>query len=364
MQHEELVGWIALNASGLSVDRQLRLIEAFGAPQAVLAARDEDLRAVPGIEAVHVKKLREAQSGALVEGSEKKLAELGGSIVGITHEAYPAALKEIPLPPPMLFVQGELRAQEPVVAIVGTRKCTPYGRQMARRLAYDLAARGLTIVSGMALGIDAEAHEGALEAGGRTLAVLGCGLDITYPPQHKSLRDRIAAQGAVLTELPFGAEPTRDQFPRRNRIISGLAMGVIVVEAPSGSGALITANYAAEHGREVFAVPGDVTRAESGGCNSLIRDGATLVRCAEDVLEALNFAPETLPARPTGPGAEGLPPDEAAVYAGLGAEAKTVDDLVAATGLEAPRVMAALMMLEIRGLVRRFGGGAYARTQA
>lgn len=363
MGQEELLGWLVLNASGLSVDRQLRLLEVFGAPEAVLAARDEDLKAVPGIEAIHVKKLREAQSGLLVEEAEKKLAELAGVIVGITHEAYPTALKEIPLPPPMLFVQGELRAQEPAVAIVGTRKCTPYGRQMARRLGYDLAARGLTIVSGMALGIDGEAHEGALEAGGRTLAVLGCGLDITYPPQHKSLRERIAVQGAVLTELPFGTEPTRDQFPRRNRIISGLVMGVIVVEAPLGSGALITANYAGEHGRDVLAVPGDVTRAESAGCNALIRDGATLVRCAEDVLEALSFTPETLPARTAGPGAERLPPDEAAVFEGLGQEAKTVDDLVAATGLEAPRIMAALMLLEVKGLVRRFGGGAYARTE-
>lgn len=363
MGREELLGWLALNASGLSVDRQLRLLEVFGGPEGVLAARDEDLKAVPGIEAIHVRKLREAQTGLVVEEAEKKLGELGGVIVGITHEAYPAALKEIPLPPPMLFVQGDLRAQEPAVAIVGTRKCTPYGRQMARRLGYDLAARGLAIVSGMALGIDAEAHEGALEASGRTVAVLGCGLDITYPPQHKSLRARIAAQGAVLTELPFGIEPTRDQFPRRNRIISGLAMGVIVVEAPLGSGALITANYAGEHGREVLAVPGDVTRAESAGCNALIRDGATLVRCAEDVLEALNFTPETLPARAAGPSAEGLPPDEAVVFEGLGGEAKTVDDLVAATGLEAPRIMAALMMLEVKGLVRRFGGGAYARTE-
>ncbi|MCX7600043.1 MAG: DNA-processing protein DprA [Armatimonadetes bacterium] len=363
MQREELLAWLTLNASGLSVDRQLRLLEVFGRPEAVLAAPDEDLKAVPGIEAIHVRKLREAQAGPALDDAEKKLADLGATVVGITHADYPAALKEIPLPPPMLFVQGELRAQEPAVAIVGTRKCTPYGRQMARRLGYDIAARGLTIVSGMALGIDAEAHEGALEAGGRTLAVLGCGLDITYPPQHKSLRERIAAQGAVLTELPFGAEPTRDQFPRRNRIISGLAMGVIVVEAPDGSGALITATYAGEHGREVMAVPGDVTRAESAGCNSLIRDGATLVRCAEDVLEALNFTPETLPARPAGPSAEGLPPDEAAVYENLAGETKTVDDLVVATGLEAPRIMAALMMLEVKGLVRRFGGGTYARTE-
>ena len=363
MQREELRGWLVLNASGLSVDRQLRLLEVFGGPGGVLGARDEDLTAVPGIEAIHVRKLREAQAGPVVEEAEKKLAELGATVVGITDDAYPAALREIPLPPPMLYVEGELRPQEPAVAIVGTRKCTPYGRQMARRLGYDLAARGLTIISGMALGIDAEAHEGALEAGGRTVAVLGCGLDITYPPQHKTLRTRIAAQGAVVTELPFGAEPTREQFPRRNRIISGLGMGVVIVEAPLGSGALITANYAAEHGREVFAVPGDVTRAESAGCNALIRDGATLVTCAEDVLEGLNFAPEMLPARPAAARAEGLPPDEAAVYEGLGGETKTVDDLVAATGLEAPRIMAALMMLEVKGLVRRFGGGAYARTE-
>ncbi len=220
MEGDELRAWLVLNASGLTVDRQLALVEAFGGPLEALAATDAELAETPRrggevdsgeaqrgyFTSLHVRKLREAEASPEIGAAERLLGELGAWVLPITDESYPASLREIDLPPPVLFVQGELRPVDDLaVAIVGTRKCTPYGRQVTRRLAYDLAARGVTVVSGMALGIDGEAHEGALEAGGRTVAVFGCGLDITYPSQHKGLRERIAAQGELLTRLA-GAE--------------------------------------------------------------------------------------------------------------------------------------------------------------
>ncbi|MBC7288295.1 MAG: DNA-protecting protein DprA [Armatimonadetes bacterium] len=356
--------WLILNHSGLSVARQLALIEVFGDAPAVVSADDQALSAVPGIDRIHVQKLRRAADQLDCDAVLGNLAELGVSLLPITSAEYPRLLREIPEPPPLLYVQGQLLPRDELsVAVVGTRKCTPYGRSVSRRLGYDLAARGLTVVSGMALGIDGEAHRGALEAGGRTIAVLGCGIDLTYPRQHEDLRKEIVASGAVISELPPGTTPSRDQFPKRNRIISGLSLGVVVVEAPAGSGALITARLAAEQGREVMAIPGDITRAESRGCNELIRDGATLVQQVDDVIEALNVSPEPVaPTLETG-SAPSLPPDEARVYDSLSTEPRTVDELVQATGLDSPRVMAALMLLEIKGLVRRFGGGTYARAR-
>jgi DNA processing protein len=364
MESSEIEAWIRLNASGLSVERQLALIEVFGSPLGILAAEDGELTQIEGMTAIHVRKLRQTCSEAQAAAIRERLITEGWSLIPITDPGYPALLREIPSPPPVLFVEGELGAPDQLaVGVVGTRKSTPYGRQVARRMGYELAARGLTVVSGMALGIDGEAHEGALEAGGRTIAVLGCGLDITYPSQHRDLRSQIAQQGAVLTELPFGTEPAKEQFPRRNRIISGLCSGVVVVEAPAGSGALITARLAAEQGRQVFAVPGDVGRPESRGCNELIRDGAILVQSVDDVLDGLGVAIETVATSPQAAIVADLPPDEAAVYNILAGETRTVDEIVAATGIDVARTMTALMLLEVKGLVRRFGGGTYGRKE-
>ena len=365
LSRDEACAWLALNASGLTTLRQLALIDVFGSPAALFQATDDELLAVKGVERVHVAKLRRAVDELECDRLLQLLDDLGVSLLPITDSAYPPLLKEIHQPPVLLYVQGEiLPRDELAVAVVGTRKCTPYGRRVARQLGYELASRGVTVVSGMALGADAEAHRGAIEAGGRTIAVLGCGIDITYPRQHQELRQEIVAHGAVTSELPPGTGPTREQFPRRNRIVSGLCMGVVVVEAPQGSGALITANLAAEQGRTVFAVPGDINRPESRGCNELIRDGAVLVQQVDDVLDELNITPEPLaPQAEAGSPAVNLSPDEAAVFECLGSEQRTVDELVEATGMESPRVMSALMLLEVKGLVRRFGGGTYARAR-
>ncbi len=366
MDSLDMHAWLVLNASGLSIDRQMCLLDAFGSPAAALAADDRALAALQGFTVLHVQKLRNAQAGGIdVAALERKLGDLGATILPITAPAYPQALHEIPSPPPLLIVRGDLPGGDcPYVAIVGTRKCTPYGRQVAHKLAGDLAARGVVVTSGMALGIDGEAHQGALDAGGRTVAVLGCGIDITYPPQHKDLADSIAAKGAIITEFPLGTGPGKYTFPQRNRIISGLSLGVVVIDAPPKSGALITAGLAGDQGRTVFAVPGDITRPESRGGNLLIRDGAVLVQSAEDILDELNLSPAAMVGRPALGGGPSLPPEEAAAFEALAGGVRTVDDLVAATSLDAHKVMAALMLLEMKGLVRRFGGGTYGRADA
>jgi len=260
---------------------------------------------------------------------------------------YPALLAELYDPPRRLHLRGGPAAilDRPSVAIVGARSCSPYGAQVARDLARELAAAGLVVVSGLARGIDGEAHRGALAAGGLTVAVLGCGIDRDYPRAHAELARRIAASGLVVSEYPAGVEPSPWRFPARNRIIAGLAQATVVVEARERSGALITADFALELGREVFAVPGEITSGLSGGTNDLIRQGATPLLGAEDVLEALGI--ERCPP----PAPETLSPGAGAVLAVLADGAAALDELSRATGLASPEVAVALTDLELAGLV-------------
>jgi DNA processing protein len=221
--------------------------------------------------------------------------------------------------------------------------------------------RGFTVVSGLALGVDGEAHRAALEAGGRTIAVLPCGPDTTYPPQHRQLRADVASQGAVVTEFAFGVPPLREYFPSRNRIIAGLSLGTVVVEAPDRSGAIITARQATEAGREVFAVPGDIHRPHSRGCHALIRDGAGLVETVEDIVDGLGIRLAAVPERPKRDLSD-LPTTERTVLAALSHEPKHVDAVAETTGLSLAAVTSALMLLEVKSLVRRFPGSTYVRT--
>ncbi len=358
--------WLLLNASGLSPRRQMALLEAFEGPEAIFGASSDALRAVEGITAVHVGKLRDAEATVDAAAAIRALAELHVSLVTINDDHYPKLLRESDDPPPVLFVRGGLeRADDLAVAVVGTRRRTSYGEMVATKLAGDLARRGFTIVSGLALGIDGDAHRGALEAGGRTIGVMGCGIDVNYPSQHAELKDQIAASGAVITELAPGTPPTRERFPVRNRIISGMSLGVVVVEAPTTSGALITARLAAEQGREVFAVPGNVTSPLSRGCHGLIRDGATLVETAEDVVEGLGMmlqaVPEREPAQERQRKLDELPADHRRVLEALTHQPRNVDDVIAELGMGTPEVTSALMLLEVKGLVRRFPGNQYVR---
>ena len=273
-------------------------------------------------------------------------------VVSRGRPGYPALLRELHDPPPRLYLRGAPAdlLDLPAVAIVGARSCSPYGAQVARELARELGAVGVVVVSGLARGVDGEAHRGALAAGGLTVAVLGCGIDRDYPRAHAQLAGRIAERGAVVSEYPPGVEPSPWRFPARNRIVAGRARATVVVEARERSGALITADFALELGREVFAVPGEITSALSAGTNDLIRQGATPLLAADDVLEALGLerppprVPDTLSA-----GARML-------LEPLSETARTLDELGRLTGLESGALAAALTELELAGLVASADG--------
>lgn len=291
----------------------------------------------------------------------------GNSLICLTDRGYPPLLRQIDSAPPVLFVHGDpscLRAHQ--LAIVGTRNPTPNGREMAQEFAAHLARSGLCITSGLALGVDAEAHRGALLARGRSIAVMGTGLDRIYPAKHRDLAYAIAETGALVSELPPGTPPVAENFPRRNRIISGLALGTLVVEAAARSGSLITARYAAEQGREVFAIPGSIHNAMAKGCHRLIRQGAKLVETAADILEelgalaaaaAIEEGASSLPQRPV----IDMDEDYQRLLSHLGQEPVSVDLLVARSGLTAEAVSSMLLILELQGLVAAIPGGLYSR---
>jgi DNA processing protein len=281
-----------------------------------------------------------------------ELAARGLRFVGRSEQAYPARLRELHDPPPGLFVRGSAELavlDEQAVAVVGARACSSYGSQVARLLGRELAAAGLVVISGLARGVDGEAHRGALEAGGRTLAVLGCGVDRDYPAAHAQLAARLCARGLVVSEYAPGVEPAPWRFPARNRIIAGLAAATVVVEARERSGALITADFALEAGREVFGVPGEITSALSAGTNALLRLGATPLTAASDVLEALGVEPVEA-ARPE------LGEEATHVLAAVAAAPVGADELVRTTGLDAAAVATALAELELAGAVAESEG--------
>jgi DNA processing protein len=299
---------------------------------------------------------------AIVDGRPKispdeemeKLERQGVKVFTFHDEGYPARLREIYDYPPIIYVRGSLLPQDEwCLAVVGTRKSTVYGRQAAEEIVADLARNKITIVSGLARGIDSVAHRSALEAGGRTIAVFGCGLDIVYPAENASLAQAIAENGALISEFPLGTEPRRENFPLRNRIMSGLSLGVLVVEAGEGSGALITAQRAEEQNREVFAVPGNILAPNSWGTNRLIQDGAKLVRDYTDILEELNLravahqieVKEVIPASDT----------ETLLLKQLSAEPVHIDEVCRGSGLPIATVSSTLAMMELKGMVRQVG---------
>jgi DNA processing protein len=297
-------------------------------------------------------------------------ARCGATLVLLDDPGYPASLRPIDLPPPFLLVQGDLRRADGLaVAVVGSRRGTPYGLRMAERLGSDLGGRGVTVVSGLARGVDTAAHRGALNAGGRTVAVLGSGVDVVYPPENRRLAAEVVAAGAVVSQFPMGTPPLPHHFPARNRLIAGMTLGTVVVEAAERSGALITARLAGELGREVYAVPGNVSSPGSQGTNSLIQDGAKLVQGWEDIVAewpslwrgALRQPSEAeLPGEP-GSGAA-MVPGERAILAALGDKPVAVDAVVEGSRLPSNQVSAGLIALELRGLVRRLAGQRYVRS--
>ena len=289
----------------------------------------------------------------------------GARLLLSEDDEYPASLAAVPAPPTFLLARGELRKEDALaLAIVGSRRATAYGLGAAECLAADLAARGVTIVSGFARGIDTAAHRGALAAGGRTIAVLGCGVDVTYPPENRKLVGQVLERGALISQFPMGTPALPGHFPLRNRTIAGLTLGTIVVEAAERSGALITAGHAGELGREVFAVPGPVTSETSRGANRLIQDGAKLVQGWEDVLAELppvwrRCLTECVGAEAPGPAPEG---DETRVLPLLGGEPIHIDHVIARSGVPSGRAAAALLNLELKGWVRQLPGQHYVRS--
>jgi DNA processing protein len=344
-----------------------RLLERFGDARQVLAASEVDLQQVPGIGPKISQRIINARREVQLEAQIALVREHDLGILLPRHKEYPRLLKEIPDPPAALFLRGRMEAADQMaVAIVGTRRATHYGKQTAERLAAGLARAGVTVVSGMARGIDGAAHKGALAAGGRTIAVLASGVLNPFPPEHAKLADEIAALGAVLSETAPTMPPLSGMFPQRNRIISGLSLGTIVIEAGARSGALITARHAMEQGREVFAVPGQIDNPAAAGPNRLLRDGAKLVTCVDDVLEELGHLPTAAPDLRGGSihsAAELKLNDlEHKVLQAIDPSGSSLDDVAEACGLPIQRVMATVSVLEARRLVRKLGGSRVARV--
>jgi len=358
----EELHWIGLKAiPGIGNVTFRRLLERFETPAAALAAPADALAQVRGVTPAIQETIAGGSWRAFAEAECFRLATSGARLVTFTSTDYPKSLFEIPDPPPFLYVRGELRCHETAVAIVGSRRATAYGLQTTARLAESLAAHGVTVISGMARGVDTAAHKGALAANGRTIGVLGCGIDQVYPPENRKLFQEMAERGGLVSEFPLGTLPLAENFPRRNRIISGLSRGVLVVEAAEKSGSLITAQYALEQGRDVFAVPGNISFATSRGSNRLIKQGAKLVDCVEDILEELpGFAemPESAGLQPA-VRSFSLTPKEAAIYEVLARSPLHIDDIIAQTELTAAEVSSMLLHLELKGAITPLPGTHY-----
>jgi len=372
MTRAVLESWLRLRAiDGVGDLTALRLVRAWHSPEAVLRASREDL-IQSGCSPQLADAIRRGPDSPVCRSIERELNAIERERIevrSVLDPTYPARLKMIADPPPLLYITGTLTEQDDLaVAIVGARRATAAGRVMTEELSHDLAALGVTVVSGLARGVDAAAHRGALAAQGRTIAVLGCGIDQTYPPEHERLRRQIEERGAILSEVPVGAPPHSHHFPRRNRIISGLSLGVIVTEAAINSGSLITARLAAEQGREVFAVPGFVKEATSRGTNALLKEGAALIERAQDVIDVVMPQLEPAlrlrlqPSREENVRGDQLGKEEQLVYDALSYEPLTVDDVIVTTGLSVPTVMASLLSLELRQRVRPLPGQRYLRA--
>lgn len=367
---DELEGWLRLTSlPGLGSARQRSLLAAFGLPDRIFAASRSALSAVVGTEGAD--RVLGSPRPEWLARAQAWAAEPDNHIITLADADYPPALLDIADPPLLLYVKGDpLMLQRPALAIVGARAATAQGEATAAAFARALSAQGLTIVSGLALGIDAAAHRGAL-ATGHTVAVIGTGADRIYPARNAGLARDIAAHGAIVSELPLGTSPLRHNFPLRNRIIAGLAQGVLVVEAALNSGSLITARLASETGREVFAIPGSIHSPQARGCHRLIRDGAKLVETAEDVLEELRgrlgwqSAPHAMPGSKVPPPAAPEPvlaPDSARVLQAIGHEPVDIDTLAPRCGLTVDALYAILLPLELDGHIARVPGGRFQRV--
>lgn len=361
-KRHDLKYWVALNRiNGLGRVRYSLLESHFPSMEEAWRADASELKAA-GLDGRLASRIVSERADVSPDEEMERLARHNITALTWHDESYPQRLKEIHDPPPVLYVRGDLAdAIEWSVAVVGTRRPTPYGRQAAEELSYALAANSICVVSGLARGIDAIAHRAALDAGGRTVAVLACGLDIVYPPEHAKLALEIAERGALVSDYSPGTQPRGDYFPRRNRIMSGISLGVLVVEGDVKSGAMITSRLAMEQNREVFALPGSIFSPHSRGTNALIKDGAKIVLRVEDVLEDLNLTmvPQQMEMKEIIPTTD----TEAALIRHISREPVHIDEVCRGSGLPIATVSSVLAMLELKGLVRQMGPMSYVRVR-
>ena len=354
MDEQSLRYWVGFNrAKGIGPTRLRALIDHCGDIESAWKASPQSWQAA-GLDQRSIASLLATRNTCDLDAELRAIERTGARVITIDDVEYPPLLREIHDPPPVLYIKGHLtEADKWAIAVVGTRRATAYGKTMAQTIAGPLARQGMTIVSGLARGIDTVAHQAALEAGGRTLAIMANGIDRVYPPENHQLADAIMAHGALLTELPLGARPESGHFAPRNRIISGLCLGTVVIEAAERSGALMTANQALDQGRDVFAVPGNALSPVSKGTNSLIQAGARMVTGAQDILSELNLEQVAIKEQVATIQLSPENETEAAILRHLSAEPRHIDDLVYLTGLPIMQVNSTLTMLELRGLVRQ-----------
>ncbi len=364
MRFEDTVPWLHLHRLTGGGARLRQLLEQFGSVEAIYAAARSELLPFFDGDQTPVDAVLAGPDAGQFEAERIWLDDPSNQLVVLTDPAYPPLLREIPGPPPLLFVRGDtalLRA--PQLAVVGSRNPSHAGCDNARAFSEQLTRAGLVVTSGLALGIDACAHSAALDAGGQTIAVAATGLDRVYPSAHRELAHRIAAQGALVSEFALGTPPRREHFPRRNRLISGLSLGVLVVEAALRSGSLITARLAAEQGREVFAIPGSIHAPLARGCHALIRQGAKLVETAQDIFEELGALAGFVAASPAvAPPYASLDPAQQEFLELIGHDPVEMDTLITRSGLTPARVSSMLLHMELRGLIEARPGGRYQRT--
>ncbi len=358
---DDLRYWVGFNrVAGIGPARLRALLDHFGDIGRAWEATPAEWREI-GLDRRSIQNLLTARQELDLDRETQRVEDAELLALTWNDPRYPRLLLQIENPPPLLYVRGNLEeADDWALAVIGTRRASAYGREVTRRLAGELATAGLTIVSGLALGIDGEAHTAALDAGGRTLAVLGSGADIIYPPEHRRLAERIADNGALISEYPLGTPPEAHNFPARNRIISGISRAVLVTEAGAGSGALITARFAGEQGREVFAVPGSILTRRHAGANALISNGATPALASEDILRALQL--EMLPQKRQVRQNLATEPGELDLLRFLSDEPRHIDEIGRAAGQPISQISSLLTLMELKGLVRQVGGMHYVKN--
>lgn len=368
---DDLRYWLALTfVKDIGPVTAKKLLSAFHSPRDIFNAPIRDLKKVGDIKASRATSIHSFDSWDLVDREIEKIDELGIRAVTFADGAYPEPLRQIDDSPVLIYMKGEISDEDKyAMGIVGSRNMSPYGKSVAETFSYELASKGFTIVSGMARGVDTTAHRGALRAKGRSIAVLGCGIDTPYPAENAALIDELAGSGAVISEFPLGTPPNRENFPKRNRLISGLSLGVLIVEAAAGSGSLITANYALDQGKEIFAVPGGITAMNSVGTNELIKRGAKLVQGVDDIIHEL--APLLKGLLRTEGNATGgskrcgmvtdlagleINNEEKAICNVLGSEPRHIDIISRETGIAAQKLSGILLGLELKGVVKQAEG--------